>query len=35
MIQKNGNYFDYSPLVTDAEATAIKAASAKVKEMWS
>lgn len=35
MIQKNGDYFDYSELVTDAEATAIKAASAKVKEMWS
>jgi hypothetical protein len=35
MVQKNGNYFDYSPLVTDEEATAIKSASAKVKEMWS
>jgi hypothetical protein len=35
MVQKNGQYFDYSSLVTDAEAIAIKAASEKVKAMWS
>lgn len=35
MVQRNGEYFDYSALVTDAEAAAIKAASEKVKAMWS
>lgn len=35
MVQKNGNYFDYSELVSAEEAAKIKAASARIKEMWS
>jgi hypothetical protein len=35
MVQKNGEYYDFSPVATDAEAAKIKAASAKIKAMWS
>lgn len=35
MIQKNGNYFDYTEVATEAQAAKIKAASERIKGMWS
>lgn len=34
MIQRNGNYFDFTEVATEATAQRVKAAAAKIELMW-